>query len=565
MKKILLLFTIFTLSLSTEAGNRTKTKMLQLAEEHMAKHKSGHNRASGEAVKLIAERPMMSVYSDGTQFSIISSDDRYHAVLAYGNGSFDMDSVPANVKWWMTSVEQAMASGIAEQQTETYTAVEPLMTAKWGQYAPYNNLMPEVKGDKNKKSNAPTGCVATAMAQILNTIQYPASVNFEGSYTIDGSETPVKEQVTETFSWPYKIAYGSYLPDGYTSDHDVKTIYYTTQQGNAVACLLRACGYAVNMDYSYEGSGALLYDAGHALVEKFQFPEASVKYLSRDFYSTEEWLTILNREFQNGSPVLYGGYGGDSESEEDLYGHAFVLHGMDSDGLVYINWGWQGDCDGYYAIDLLQPYEDVDLSIYQEGVVGFRPQAVKSDVFQSFVVTEKPYTVSYKSSRLTLTLKGMLYNNSIYDLEGDIRCIVKDMTDGDVLLTEYLMEDDVLQSGYGWESGQALSKKLSLSAGHTYRVYLESKDDRETDWQMVRTIGGPIYYEISYSEKGKATISDAIFYDNNGATAIQAITADTDNSSNTLRYFDLQGREVDANAHGLVIVKQGNTVKKVFK
>ncbi len=576
MKKNLFTLTVFMLAFTAFAGNRPKETMLRLAQDQIAHQRANqHSSARNSQVKLVAERPNMSVYSDGERFSIISNDDRYAAVLAYGNGSFDIDSIPANVQWWISAVEQVMGNGVTTQLTSSasYTAVGPLMTTKWSQDTPYNNLLPEVRNEKNKKEKAPSGCVATAMAQILNCNQYPASVDFEGSYTIDGSETVNKEQVTETFSWPYHLAYGSYYPDGYTSSEQIESLSYTDDEGDAIARLVKACGYAVNMDYTYEGSGAYVVDAGVAMVEKFQYPQAAVKYLSRDYYTTDEWMNILYNEFQNGNPVLYGGYGttpgSGSDSDDDYYGHAFVLHGMDSDGLVYVNWGWSGAYDGYYTIDLLHVDDETEFNLYQEALIGIRPVALETDVFKSSLVTDEPYTISHssKSSKITVSLESDLYNLSLYDLTGTVRFVIEDLTDGENVLTVNILDDDdVLESFYGWgATNKFLSSKVNLTSGHTYRAYIESKDYRETDWQMVRTVGGPFYYEISYIEKNKATISDPIYYNTSETTAIKSINVDNiSNSDTTVRYFNLQGREVDANTQGLVIVKQGDSVKKVI-
>ncbi len=577
MKRNLLLLTILALALTALAGNRSKETMLRLAKEQIAQQRVAMRRANADSqVKLIAERSKMSVYSDGEHFSIIGNDDRYDAVLAYGTGAFCVDSIPSNVKWWMTAVEQVMNSTssttvtAAQRAANSYTTVGPLMTTKWSQETPYNGLLPEVKNGKNKKSKAPCGCVATAMAQILNCNQYPSSVSFKGSYTIDGAEDATEEQVTETFSWPYLLAYGAYYPDGYTSSKDVKSISYTDEEGDAIARLIRACGYSVNMDYSYEGSGAYVYDAGLAMVEKFLYPQAAVKYLYRDYYTTEEWMDILYNEFKNGNPVLYGGCGttSDSGSDDDYYGHAFVLHGMDSSGLVYVSWGWSGAYDGYYAVDLLHVDDETEFNLAQEMLIGIRPTALETDAICSILVTDEPYTISYssKSSKLSVSLKSGLYNLSLYDLTGEVRFVVEDLTDNKNALTVQVMDDEVLESFYGWEADNFVSGKVSLTSGHTYRAYIESKDSRETDWQTVRTVGGPFYYEITYTEKGKATISDPVYANAKETTAIQSIVTDTDsNSDTTTRYFDLQGREVGNNARGLIVVKQGNTVKKVFK
>jgi len=49
------------------------------------------------------------------------------------------------------------------------------------------------------------------------------------------------------------------------------------------------------------------------------------------------------------------------------------------------------------------------------------------------------------------------------------------------------------------------------------------------------------------------------------STGIQSIASEALNANAPARYFDLQGREVGKDARGLVIMKQGNVVKKVIK
>ncbi len=569
MKKYLLLLTILTLAQTVQAAIRSKQTMLRLAQQQVSQQRAAMHRSNAASeLKLLEERPQMSVYSDGELFAIISSDDRYDAVLAYGTGAFDVDSLPANVRWWMEAVEQAMHSGVTSHRASSYTPVEPLMTTKWGQDEPFNNLLPEVKDEEKKSVHAPTGCVATAMAQIMNLMQFPASVNFLGTYTVDGSSISKTKLVMETFEYPYKLAYGYYFPDGYKSEKDYEEMPYTEEEADAIARLMRACGYAVNMGYAYEGSGAATYDAAAALSSKFQYPEVAVKMLQRDYFTTKEWLDILSNEFQNGCAVLYGGYGTETGDEEDLYGHAFVFHGMDSEGRVYVNWGWQGACEGYYAIDLLAPDEETHFNLYQDAIIGIRPTALSTDNYQSMLITDKPYTFSYssKSSKLTLALKSSLYNVSLYDLEGQVRLTVEDKTDAKNVLTQNMMKQgEVLESYYGWEASDRFAQNtVSFTSGHTYQAYLESKDDREAEWQKVRTIGGAFYYELTCNQKGEVTVSDPIFIGAETPTAIQTVAADIVEDG-AVRYYDLQGRQLDADTHGLVIMKQGSKVTKVFK
>ena len=106
-------------------------------------------------------------------YVIVSADDRLPDVLGYSdNGEFDMEQIPDNMKWWLSEYERqiecllsslsnvAPMAGTAHR--DEWTAIQPLVKSKWGQDSPYNNLCPTENG------RTVTGCLATAMAQIMN-------------------------------------------------------------------------------------------------------------------------------------------------------------------------------------------------------------------------------------------------------------------------------------------------------------------------------------------------------------------------------------------------------------
>lgn len=557
MRKYLLsLLLLAVVMLTASATDRPAAQMRKAAVKSLNATKA----------KCVLNKPMLSVYSDGSRFSIVSSDDRFPAVLAYGCGNFDADRLPANVKWWLESVqrnmEHAVRTNAPRRAGKTYTPIEPLLTTKWGQTTPYNNYCPVFEADNAK---APCGCVATAMGQIINYQQYPASASFEGSYTIDGDTKTVS--VNTDYSYPYKIAYGYYLPDGYTSTDDFAKMSYTPSQGNKVAALLRDCGYAVDMNYNPSGSGSSSYEVGPALVDKFGYPEESVKFYDRYYYTEEEWLDILHSELENNSPVFYAG------ASEQSGGHAFVFHGMDADGLAYVNWGWQGQYDGYYAVGMLTPGSDNFSDAYETMVTGIRPVALSTDGIQSIFATDVPYEFSYDNDtqELTLSLKEALYNMSYRDFAGRW-CLVFENVDvpESVEYIDLLDEGDVVEafSGFRAQSVKLGPITFEPSDAGTYRLYMATQDADETAWQYVRTEGGAFYYEITISGDGKMTVAEAPTYTVGAAlssTAIHEVRQPVTVPSSAVRYYDLNGREVDASAKGLVIRRQGNNVQKIFK
>ena len=555
MKKYLLSLLLLTVTLTLSATERPMAKMRQAAVKTLNANKA----------KATLSKPTLEVYNDGSSFTIVSRDDRFPEVLAYGVGNFDIETAPANVKWWFEAVQRSMEKAVKEnaprRAATTYTAVAPMMTTKWGQNAPYNNYCPVFEKEKTK---APTGCVATAMAQMMNYQQYPASAKFEGSYSIDDKDKT--EMVETTYSWPYQLAYGYYLP---TADGEVANMSYTPLQGNKVAALMRDCGYAIGMSYDPSGSGGIVAYAGQAFVEKFSYPKQSVKYLDRNYYSDEEWMQMIASELGNNTPILYGGY---SESG----GHAFVFHGMDAEGKVYVNWGWDGMYDGYFAIDVLTPGSD-DFSEGQEMVIGTRSTALETDVYHSLFVTDAPYEFSYDNEKkeLTITLVKAVYNSTCRDFKGKWALVVEDMTNPEKTDYADLLEDGTIVQIFSGYRAQSISNEFIVEPG-TYHIYMATADAGESNWQYIRTLDGVFYYEMTVADDGTVTIATTpTFTTGSGAEApeIQEIPEEVDgiqhvisNPANTSapRYYDLQGREVSGSTKGLLIRRQGDEVKKVM-
>lgn len=78
-------------------------------------------------------------------------------------------------------------------------------------------------------------------------------------------------------------------------------------------------------------------------------------------------------------------------------GHAFILDGYEAEdgvGFFHVNWGWDGDCDGYYRLDMLNPYASGTggsstsdgFSIGQDAVIGFQPSKGPLDHYGRYLV-----------------------------------------------------------------------------------------------------------------------------------------------------------------------------------
>ena len=200
----------------------------------------------------------------------------------------------------------------------------------WGQGEPFNNKCPEINGERTV-----TGCVATAMSQIMYAHKYPTKGAGSHSYTTETKKLNVSANFgNTTYDWENMIP--SYKGS------------YTTTQADAVATLMFHAGVAADMDYTVDGSGAVSSIALAALTKYFGYDKA-IHVLPKDFMTEDGLLQAIATDLQAGRPVYFSGVTVNQE------GHAFVCDGMQSDGYLHINWGWNGMANGYFAISALAP------------------------------------------------------------------------------------------------------------------------------------------------------------------------------------------------------------------
>ena len=284
-------------------------------------------------------------FNDSTGYAIVGGDDRMPAIVGYSDkGTLNPDNLPVNLKSFLAaykatieSVEKGDTAAVKnvkaamKRKAGSYTPIAPLLGGiEWSQNAPFNNLCPKYDG----KHNAVTGCVATAMAQIMRYWKYPSSL-LEGipAYVSHSYNIPID-------SIPNGIGYDwDNMPEKDNGD-------FTKNQAFAVATLMQHIGASVKMDYG-PGSYASDKDVIPALTHYFGYDKDIIKKLDRTNFEWEDWNKILQDELGKKRPMYYSGY-------TFFEGHAFVCDGMDSDGYYHINWGWGAD-NGYFDITILSP------------------------------------------------------------------------------------------------------------------------------------------------------------------------------------------------------------------
>ena len=351
---------------------------------------------------IFAQQAFKIMKNGDKGFTVV--DKSHGRVLAYGNSA--IDTTNPGLKWWLKSIEQVPASKLSTRSTITPASLgfpsecEPLLTSTWGQETPYNWMCPETNyapwgGFLPEAQHCPVGCVATATAQIMNYYKYPVrgkgtcSINLEGQeYSVDLSQAQYK--------W-------NLILDHYAEGE------YSNEQAQAVAELCYHVGVASQMGYMPDASATDNYYAIVALRDNFDYDADPTLNIQRNQYSDEEWMRLVYTELSEGRPILYEGVGIDLDTY-GIYGHSFVIDGYDADGLVSVNWGWSGKCNGFYDIALLNP-SDLQFDAFQMMAIGIKPKVVRGDVDGDGVVTASDITALYNF---------MLNNDSSSIINGDV-------------------------------------------------------------------------------------------------------------------------------------------------
>lgn len=457
----------------------------------------------GEPAVYIFDRPASSGYL------IVSADDTATPLLGYADsGSFDANNMPPQLEWWLSEyasqIDYASANGIKNTYAPIANKKEiaPLVKTKWNQGTPYNNLCPSVNNVK-----CPSGCVATAMAQVMKFWNYPEVGTGRVTATLPsgGTGEGFINLAQKPFDWNNMI-------DSY-SGYD-----YTNEQGNAVATLMQAAGYAAKMNYAPGGSGALSINAAISLSKNFKY-NPNIQYLQRLYFNASEWNEIVYNELAAGRPILYGG-------QSTSVGHEFVCDGYDGNGYFHFNWGWGGMSDGYFILDALNPNSvgtgggaGGGYNSRQDIIIGIQPSSEETDVY---LTQFGNLSASASGSNISLALN---YNGNVGNwVNAGISAVKVRMgaeivsVDNSEIKPQYvrLFSNDIdipalTLNGYNISyqgiKGNATVSIPSILPNGKYKVTVCTQDANKTDapWTPVCTTNGA--YNFVYVTKNGSSCS----------------------------------------------------------
>ena len=545
MRKFFCLLTsvVLTFPQLVSAESRSVEDMRQAVAAFTQRQRGGSRRTPSvraERMNVVREESQLTVLASDGCFAVIANDDVFDAVLAYSEATFDHEALSnPGLRWWLEAMRETWeyhyAPGTRPHKVTINpnykVSVESFVRAKWNQDAPYNWQTPTYT-EKGKEYHFVTGCVATAMAEAMKHYNYPVTGKGSASYRFN-TTTPSGDPITQRVN--INFANGNYEWDKML---DTYSDSYDQASGDAVAKLMAHCGASVKMVYGKEGSNSYLYKAAEALKSRFLYHDNLHLYL-RDYMHVDEWMDIVYGSLDKGYPVLMG-------AQSKSGGHAFLLDGYSSSGLVSVNWGWGGSGDGYFDMASLNGY-----SSGQEIL-----PVVLSDEYlpyHSCFGFNTDYAPSYRLSFGTLTANGNIAINADYlKFEGNLGLLAQNMVTGQV--TE-LAVNYVSVEGYGYDNKFQYTDNCNFSKVNisdlqdgTYRIYMATQSNKEFVWQPIRSHEDVSNSAILTIESGKFSIAEE--KSSNWLVGIKSVRAE---SLVQTGIYNLHGQRVEAPRRGLYI------------
>lgn len=528
MKRLYLLSLLIMLFVSTSAlaSPRTFSQAKAIAERKAAllgikidKKAAAKAPSMNGGIATAVSPYYVFPFGENKGFAIVSGDDDMPEIVGYADhGTYDANNMPAamaaflnNYRATIEAVKQGNASAIKNiaeakalrsNNTRATTAVSPLLgDIKWNQSEPYNNMCPKYD-DTNLSA---TGCVATAMAQVMMYWKYPNELKAD----IQGYKTSTHELTVAGETKGQKYDWENMLPSYYSGN-------YNQTQADAVAKLMLHCGKAVKMNYSME-SGAIV--TPDRLAKYFGYDSDLMLDLSRTSFTLAEWTAIIDKELQAKRPILYGG-------QTTKSGHQFVCDGSDGNGLYHINWGWGGYQDGYFDITILNPGQGgIGAGNVTDGynrgcdmIIGIQPDNGKVDEplakIPFITVFESDYNGHATSIELTkptrqsatemfsIKIKEWMTNLTYNGFNGKFGYGISDGNGGYQLISEAgdIPIEGVDENGGGTSIRTTYIIDYAFAPNKTYTIYAIYSTDNGKTWKKCA-----YYYMQPYVVKSTAT------------------------------------------------------------
>lgn len=502
MNRLTILITALLVAMVTQAGvvtiDEARQKAQLFIDTQMAGSRSCDTRTNQAQTSLrqIGNGPDNEYYvfsqDNGEGYIIVSGDDRTADILGYSDsGTFDMQHLPDNMRGWLQNyaeqIHQLDLCGIDRRFTTYAPAVagrkviEPLIKARWGQFEPYNDLCPT---DPTAGTTCPTGCAATAMAQVLSYHRYPSRTTAViPAYTTITRKIALSAVNKTNINWSAMLS-------------NYNGVNATPTQTQAVYTLMMLCGRAIHMDYTANWSSADAFHIAHALYQYFGY-DAGARNIIRGEMGYNEWDKAIYEEIAAKRPIIFKG---SSDSNGNDASHIFVIDGYDGNGYYHANWGWEGGSNGFFLLSVLPPgvsAEDEQLlsnlgySFWQMAVIGIKPNAggtaVSPVLTTSSLKLNGNTTVTRQSTSVNFPSVPII--KGTFNYTGDTRRFDMGVgiidEQGKLVSTQSIVENFELPGNIGWPNYPVdVIFKSNLKNGNYRIVNISRVSNQGWGWQL---------------------------------------------------------------------------------
>ena len=546
MRKILLLFSLFLMTLVAWGEPIDRNEALKQANAFLSSKgipvRQSLDMAYAQPGKAAEARSLYYVFNVGNDkgFVIVAGDDAVSPILAYADrGDFSEREMAPAAKAMLESYAQQIERiqqdpSLSVAAATSYAAIAPMVETQWNQMEPYNYMCPIIRGEAVRSV---TGCVATAMAQIIYYHKHP---------------------VEQTEAIPaYELSSRYVIPgaDPVTLNWDAMQLTYTGSEAEddpsalAVAQLMVLCGKSVKMSYSSSASGAASESVPAALKEYFDY-DGAAHMVYRDEYANADWEKMIYDELAAKRPVYLSGT---SVSGTSAVGHAFVCDGYDGEGLFHINWGWGGMSDGFFRLTLLNPDDhgtggnngSGGFNMDEGAIIGIQPnqggtsQEVAQMTLDYFAATEETVTRNSIFGSFSVPVNAACWNNTSQTLSVELGLAYYDESN------EMVGEPSGLGS-YSLDTGYGLSyDELSMGDGikeGTYYVKFVHKVNGSDEWTLMKNadkhylelqVNGTTATIVNHAPQQDFVVNDVNVQGNMSVGSQQTFTYNITNTGNT--------------------------------
>lgn len=378
--RFIILFIVSILSLNLFSQNISFEDAKLVAHKFLIENKATYNiekiqkfDASNSYTCQEDEKPFYHVINFlPTGFIIVSATEKINPILAYSYENSCLQNMKnSQFDWWMSQViDQIKYIDINDLKCDVYVndlwrhylnepanlnrylstnSLEPMLTTKWDQSPYFNAMCPADPAGPN--GNCLSGCVATALGQLMNYYRHPQQG--VGEYTYEHPTYGIQsvDFSAQTYNWD---AMATELSDDNTE----------------IAKLLYHIGVSVDMNYGPNGSGMYNHKGAYTLKTYFDYAE-DARYYFRDSLEPDfNWADTLTMHLDQGMPTYYAGWG------DTIFqmGHAFIVDGYQDTSFFHFNWGWGGSSDGYFNIENLTP-SGSDFTLLHEMIAYSLPES----------------------------------------------------------------------------------------------------------------------------------------------------------------------------------------------